>query len=357
MKKRFLFSVFLVFTLLTYSSSFAGPYSPGKGGADEVGFIDAGIAGFLGPAGEGVAATDTNGNYVNPIFVGWATEVVSYVPSDNTGAYGQNGIGTQFANPALALGPVTGNNMNIVTLGDMNMAEINSWTNNLGINPPGGITGPGILTLGFDNAIYNGEGADFAAFENGFVSNYSTGAGSVAGQMFAELGFVDVSTNGTDFARFPSDYLNYPNATTNGMVDNRIDLNGTGTMVSTNYLTQDVSNIYNLVGKHANAYSASWGTPFDLDDLLNDPLVLSGAVDLNEINYVRIVDIPGNGTLTDADGNPIYDAWVTWGSGGLDFEALGVINAVPIPGAIWLLGSGIIGLLGIRRRKSGRSGY
>ncbi|AKB27731.1 Chitin binding protein [Methanosarcina siciliae T4/M] len=54
--------------------------------------------------------------------------------------------------------------------------------------------------------------------------------------------------------------------------------------------------------------------------------MLNGSVDLNSINYVRIVDIPGSGDFKDSQGNPIYDAWVTWGSGGLDLEAVGVIN-------------------------------
>lgn len=313
------------------TSAWAGPYSPGKGGAAEAGFVDAGIAGFVGPAGEGVTATATNGNYVNPVFVGWATRVVSYQPSDATDFYGQNGIGPQFANPALALGAVTGNNMDIVSMGDMDATEIADYQAGIG-------SGPGTLTLAFDVAITNGAGADFAAFENGFVSNSNTGAGSAAGQMFAELGYVEVSTDGINFATFPSSYLNY------------LD----GGPSSQAYLTQDVSNIYNLVGKHANAYGVSWGTPFDLDDLLDSELVLSGLVDLDEINYVRIVDIPGDGTWTDADGNPIYDAWVTWGSGGLDFEAIGVINAaspVPVPAAVWLLGSGVLGLVGIRRRR------
>ena len=50
------------------ASTFAGDFSPGKGGPDEADFIDAGIPGFVGPAGEGVQATASNGNYVNPVF-------------------------------------------------------------------------------------------------------------------------------------------------------------------------------------------------------------------------------------------------------------------------------------------------
>jgi hypothetical protein len=313
--------------IVVTQSAFGGSFSPGKGGPAEAAFIDAGIAGFVGPAGEGVTADGSNGNYVNPIFVGWATRCVSYVPSDNVGTYGNNGIGSQFADPAKALGPVTGNNMDIVSMGDMDATEIAAHLADPIAHPLG------TLVLGFDHPITNGPGADFAAFENGFVSNYSTGAGTVAGLMFAELGYVEVSTDGTHFARFPSQYLN---ATPTG---------------STSYLTQDVSNIYNLVGKHANAYGISWGTPFNLDDLAGDSLVQSGLVNLDEINYVKIVDIPGNGTFLDSQGHPIYDAWVTWGSGGLDFEALGIINQVPEPGTLLLATIGGAGLWWIAHRR------
>ena len=40
-------------TLLMTAAVQAGPYSPGKGGLPEAGAIDAGIAGFVGPDGEG----------------------------------------------------------------------------------------------------------------------------------------------------------------------------------------------------------------------------------------------------------------------------------------------------------------
>jgi hypothetical protein len=317
MKKSTLLSILLC-GLLMASTAIAGPYT------------DDSIPGYIGPAGDGIAKED-KGNYINPIFVGWATGVVNYSPSDELGTYGQNGIGSQFSDPAAALGPLSQTGIPVVSMGDMDQTEIDAYL--AGTGP-----GPATLTLSFDAPIVNGSGADFAAFENGFVSDFTTGAGSSAGEVFAELGYVEVSTDGTNFARFPSTYLNYPN--------------GEGLPASTDYLTLDVSNIHNLVGQHVNNYGKSWGTAFDLEDLVDDPLVLSGLVNLDEINYVSIVDIPGNGTFTDTQGNGIYDAWVTWGSGGLDFDALGVINQepVPIPAAVWLLGSGLLGLVGIRRK-------
>jgi hypothetical protein len=319
MKKKILLSIFLC-GLLIASTAWAGPYADGVGGPG----IDAGIPGFVGPDGDG---KKTDNNYVNPVFTGWASSVV-YAPSDETTFYGQNGIIPFQADPNRALGPVTGGDIT-VSMGDMDATEIANYLAGTGY-------GPGTLTLGFDKSIYNGPGADFAAFENGFVSDFTTGAGSEAGQIWAELGYVEVSTDGNQFARFPSTYLNYPDGQS---------------PVSQDYLTLDVTNIHNLVGKHANMYGMnSWGTPFDLDDLLDDPLVLSGLVDLDDINYVRIVDIPGDGTFTDTQGNPIYDAWVTWGTGGLDFDAVGAINTVPVPAAVWLLGSGLVGLVGLRRR-------
>ena len=59
----------------------AGPYSTGLANTTS-GASDAGIPGFVGPAGDwGRCAPRTNGNVVNPLFVGWATSVVAYVPA------------------------------------------------------------------------------------------------------------------------------------------------------------------------------------------------------------------------------------------------------------------------------------
>ena len=53
----------------------------------------------------------------------------------------------------------------------------------------------------------------------------------------------------------------------------------------------------------------------------------SGWVDLARIQYVRIVDVVGAGDVLDSFGAPIYDPTPTFGSGGFDLEAVGVLNA------------------------------
>lgn len=286
---------------LTFISWVAAALVLAAGTATAGPYTEAGIAGFVDGA-------------VNPIFKGWATGY-DYQPFDL--AEIQNYMNGDFSHPEKALGPVTGNNFDIVSLGDMDQSEIDAWKAD-----PANAPGPGEITLSFDNAIYNGSGYDFAVFENGFYSG---------GNLFAELGYVEVSSNGTDFARFGSVSL------TPGPVGG--------------YGTIDPTNVYNLAGKHPNAYGTSEGTGFDLDDLLDNALVLDGLVDLNNINYIKIVDIPGSGDFLDSQGNPIYDSWVTWGSGGVDLEAVGAINAVPIPGAAWLMASGFLGLAGMRRKQ------
>jgi hypothetical protein len=125
-------------------------------------------------------------------------------------------------------------------------------------------------------------------FENTFIS-------SSGGGVFADLGYVEVSSDGVNFVRFPCVSL-------------------TPSAVGA-YGTIDPTNVFNLIGKHVNAYGDSWGTPFDLSD-----------VNMDTISYIRIVDIPGSGAYLDSGGRPIYDPWVTIGSGGVDVEAMGAIS-------------------------------
>lgn len=270
------------------AAAVAGPYSAALN--DPSNPYDAPVPGFVGPHGDGKARLLQSGgtyqnpdNFVNPLFFGWADGWEDYLPAP--------GVAFSWQQPDQATGPVTGDNFDIVSLGDLNAAQIASGEE------------PGRITLTFSRPVRNKSGADFVVFENGFVS---LGGAGVAGQITAELAFVEVSSDGVTFARFPSRSL------TPGAVGP--------------FGTVNATNVFGLAGKHVNAYGESWGTPFDLSWLAAHPLVLGGQVDLNAITHVRLVDIPGSGAFTDSAGAPIYDAWVTYGSGGHDLEAVGVIS-------------------------------
>ncbi|MCC5845405.1 MAG: hypothetical protein JJU05_14240 [Verrucomicrobia bacterium] len=259
-----------------------GPYSGGLN--DPANTFDAPVPGFIGPHGEGKSRLmQHNGTYanpdniVNPLFFGWVASVEDYSPAP--------GVSPDWTDLNQVLGPVTGDNFAVVSLGDLNSTQIGDGV------PPGSIT------LAFDTPIRNLSGADFVVFENAIGGKTS---------LFAELAYVEVSSNGTDFARFPSVSLTPAAVGSYGYIDPR--------------------NVYGLAGKHINAYGESWGTPFDLKSLEDHPSVLNGDVNLDEIRYVRIVDIPGNGHFKDSSGQPVYDAWVTWGSGGFDLESVGIIS-------------------------------
>ena len=150
----------------------------------------------------------------------------------------------------------------------------------------------GIATLTFNTPISNGNGFDFAIFENSFSDD------------FLELAFVEVSSNGTDFFRFKSTSLT--------QTDNQVGTFG----------TIDATKINNLAGK----YKTKWGTPFDLEEL-------SGIedLDISNITTIRVIDVVGSIVTEfasyDSDGNIINDPWPTpFETSGFDLDAVGVIN-------------------------------
>jgi len=53
----------------------------------------------------------------------------------------------------------------------------------------------------------------------------------------------------------------------------------------------------------------------------------------------------------DAYGVDLMTGETIW-STSLNINALAVTSAVPVPSAVWLFGSGLIGLIGLARRKS-----
>ncbi|MBR4803769.1 MAG: T9SS type A sorting domain-containing protein, partial [Bacteroidales bacterium] len=176
-----------------------------------------------------------------------------------------------FGSDTAGIGPATASNtMEAVSLGDS-----------------------GVAVLTFETPIANGEGADFAVYENSF------------GDGFLELAFVEVSSDGQRYVRFPST-SNTPTATQVGSFANNMD----PTLMN------------NLAGK----YRIGWGTPFDLEELRD-----SAGIDINNITHVRLVDCIGTIDTQyctyDANGNIVNDPYPTaFNSGGFDLTGVAVIN-------------------------------
>jgi hypothetical protein len=151
----------------------------------------------------------------------------------------------------------------------------------------------GSIVLSFEHPIINENGPDFAVFENSFMDT------------FLEFAFVEVSSDGERFVRFPSICLSD--------TLNQLDAFG----------LSNPEKIHNLAGK----YRAMYGTPFDLEDLRD-----SAGIDLMNITQVKLIDVIGcignpAWTSRDAEGRKINDPWPTpFPSSGFDLDAVAVLH-------------------------------
>ncbi len=156
----------------------------------------------------------------------------------------------------------------------------------------------GTALLTFEKPIADGPGYDFAVFENGFLSS------EPPFDYYLELAFVEVSSDGVHFVRFPA----------STQVQDTLQIGTYGQI--------NPDDIHNLAGK----YPVDYGTPFDLADLKD-----SAGLNRDSIVYVRIVDVVGDINPAfasyDAMGNIINDPWPTpfW-TGGFDLNGVGVIH-------------------------------
>lgn len=193
-----------------------------------------------------------------------------------------------------------------IAVPDSGYATVGDSSAAIGLATTGGIVSlgdGGAATLTFDEPIVNGPGFDFAVFENGFQVGGP-------GMAFLELAFVEVSSDGVRFVRFPA-----------------IDHGQDSTQIW-NGSAEDCSLLHNLAGK----YTYGYGTPFDLDELKD-----STGLDVNSITHVRIVDVIGTigdrYASHDINGRKINDPYPTnFGSSGFDLDAVGVIHGKAING-------------------------
>ncbi len=197
----------------------------------------------------------------DPRLVAWAKRVVEYLP-------GSNVVGARWRETDQAIGPASNSATQVLCLGN-----------------------GGSATLWFDPPIADGPGWDFAVFENAFAID-----------VFLELAFVEVSSDGRHFLRFDSEF-------------------GGSSSVRANS-SPKASEIDGVAG----LYSVGEGTPFDVAKLRGRSEVKSGLVDLRAIAFVRIVDIVGDGMTCDSSGMPIIDPLDGGPTGGFDLDAVGVIH-------------------------------
>lgn len=236
----------LVGVVLTAFAQGEGPYHPGQG-----------------ISGTNAIAKDSS------IILDWAsscTVIRGYENISNPGTLVTLGV------PSNATGPADG--LGVVSLGDGGMA-----------------------TVTFDNPISDHPGYDFAVFENGLLDQMNGG-------YFLELAFVEVSSDGSNFFRFPAHSLTQFSA-----------------QVGT-FGVLDPTNINNLAGK----FEASYGTPFDITEVPDDPLL-----DKNNITHVRVIDVVGSidpaFASYDTAGNIINDPFPTeFNSGGFDLDGVAVLG-------------------------------
>ncbi|HUF63988.1 MAG TPA: hypothetical protein VMN36_18055 [Verrucomicrobiales bacterium] len=216
---------------------------------------------FAGPIRAGNPAIDA----ADPSIKAWATGVADFRPGpefagDPASPLASHGF------PDFALGPADAaadNPFPVVSLGD-----------------------GGSITLSFSLPIIDGPGPDFAVFENGFSS------------LFLELAFVEVSSDGQAFHRFPA-----------------LQGNASTRQIGT-FGALDPSSLENFAG----LYPAGLGTGFDLSVL-----------GLSSVSFVRIVDVVGSLNPAfasfDSGGNPVNDPFPTpFPTGGFDLDAIAVLH-------------------------------
>ncbi|PLW93174.1 MAG: hypothetical protein C0592_06890 [Marinilabiliales bacterium] len=246
MKKLTLLLAFVSLNILVFAQ---GPYDP--------------------PAGQaGSEAISKDSSAIQS----WATGIEihkGYIQISNPNLWNQGSNYASFGTASNALFEAEGNSNDIVSMGDS-----------------------GVATLTFAYPIVNGPGKDFVVFENSFSDTY------------LELGFVEVSSDGEHFARFPA----------HSLTQYTMQIGAFGSVYA--------SEIDGFAGKYRQGY----GVGFDLDSLAD-----TTNIDMNNIRFVRIIDCIGAVDTThstyDAYGNIVNDPFPTpfWNSG-FDLDGVGVIN-------------------------------
>ncbi|MBN2650872.1 MAG: hypothetical protein JXR63_00715 [Spirochaetales bacterium] len=204
----------------------------------------------------------------------WGYRVVEYSP-------GEGVTNEVYKDEKKALGAANGDANNVLSLGN-----------------------GGFVTIEFEFEVEDLPGPDICIFENGLVQ-FVDGRELV----FAELAYVEVSSDGVNFARFPSSVLD------------------SEAKEAFDYIYP--GNYNNLAG----ISKSGWGVLFDFADLICTREVAENLVNLDKIKFVRVVDIPGisepasDSACFDSFDQIITDPYKTEQTAGFDLNSLGALNA------------------------------
>ena len=222
-------------------------------------------------------ACSTNGIPLHAAQIkGWITDIISYTQPDpaSGGFFLDNDFNSSTLSNAVLGRPLQPDSQShVLSLGDDSE-----------------------LIVSFEAPIGDGPGPDFAVFENAFDVDSSFFSGTPRENhtnvyTFAELARVAVSSDGVNWAEFPFRYLNNENLFSIPICD------------TNQFSSQNSKNIDGLAGKH----TANFGTPFDLSALQTNPKVLNGLVSLYDIQFIKLHDVPGDGSVTDNANRPVFD--------------------------------------------------
>ena len=229
-----------------------------------------------------VGSADTTAiHYDSDSFRRWADGYVNYNPG--------SGVDGAWQNPDEALGKAGTNAFEIVALGR-----------------------GGEITITFSHPLSDGPGWDFAVFENAFNNN------------FLELAYVEVSSDGVHFVRFPNYSFTANPVPAFGNVDPTF-IDGLGGKYRSGYGTP-----FNLT-QLQNAYNASvqsdWKARTGFSSTFRNALVANFPfLDLTAITHIRLIDVVGDGSNSDCEGFAIYDPYKTTGSAGFDLDGVGAFH-------------------------------
>lgn len=210
------------------------------------------------------------------------------------------------------------------------------------------IEGSNDVTFSWDGTLFTSS-ADYAGPGGGSNAAISAGDNLILGGTWT-IHDVQIFSPGTYFFDASAGGDIYDNET--GMLSMTVAPGQLGVHMLMDWSANkniDIVNVWNISSAFSNCGSS-------VPDIATQNCLYTGnpnpaGNNASTLFLLASTDDDGDGTLgiPMAQGGPFYDA----NSGGFNFNfnLQGTMSVVPVPGAVWLFGSGLLGLMGVARRK------